>query len=880
MDLFSHPARIASFQFTQPCLDIERIYAEPRGVNDELSFYIPSDHPQSSRAVKGGDSLYELWSPNCSTTDYYSGAPGQLALASDTVPLPFADGRLGPQDWSLHPQHFSSQAPWIGFCRVAPLAADNWSTIEAELMPLAVVWQHSYSRPGYGRLDDSYASLLGARARHLGTTVTKYECPWGLSLRDDQLQHVLRNRPIYPSPELINYLCSGKYWVWQELVDLLTTVQRGLREMEAWLTMMDYWEQRMEKNVEIPAVRADRIGVWINGASEDEGLWLLRIGVIPVYVIHRYVADVDFPVSLSHISDRRPKNFHSTFVESTQAERLNTADWNSYLKAFQSRSQSYTLPYSPFQLQHDPGIDFGGRGCIRSSSWAFRIKDRARQPTSNIGGSSSSRRDEPHRGSTVARSAFTSDQDQRVAKLVTEGQISFWQPPPVVYGPESRAPAIKNTGRGRKKKKKNKTSWTNFYESNEPGLPVPDGHTAMLLKSKRSGEESDEDSEPESGSSVYGRRTYWDRHRHRRLTFLQPLPRISLVHYDALVYGIPLPDMPYLVNNGNFKYSQQSKSTWAYFDPHPASRSQVGSVPPTNECRPPPPSSATLSMISSPQSPSPTPPRIPVVVDATSSDRDRQKTPAVAPTCLQDDLDMHALANDRATPADVIMEQPIPLDDETAVAIIQDHPKVCASTDISLTPHEDTTMPTMTSESKNVRVRLDLHVNFEGHEEQLDWGIDDEDTCPPNNSSTDPSAPVLTMTLMIIDNAGLSASASHSFVTTDHSSMIVDDIAATKEVLSMEGTDAVVVGMPAQRNNVWHEKEASVLDNRGENDPVIGGPDAVVAGTPVQQNSVWSEREASALGNGGGSVLGFHDGSTTKPGEVPGDAKSMSHSIL
>jgi hypothetical protein len=132
---------------------------------------------------------------------------------------------------------------------------------------------------------------------------------------------------------------------------------------------------------------------------------------------------------------------------------------------------------------------------------------------------------------------------------VTEGQILFWQPPPVVYGPESRAPAIKNTGRGRKKKK-NKTLWTNFYESNEPGLPVPDGHTAMLLKSKRSGEESDEDSEPESGSSTYGRtRTYWDRHHHRCLTFLQPLPRIALVHYDASVYGIPLPDIPYLVNN-------------------------------------------------------------------------------------------------------------------------------------------------------------------------------------------------------------------------------------------------------------------------------------------------------------------------------------------
>jgi hypothetical protein len=245
---------------------------------------------------------------------------------------------------------------------------------------------------------------------------------------------------------------------------------------------------------------------------------------------------------------------------------------------------------------------------------------------------------------------------------------------------------------------------------------------------------------------------------------------------------------------------------------------------------------------------------------------------------------MHTLKNDRATPADVVMEQPMSLDDETTVAIIQDHPKVCASTNISVTPNEGKTIPTMTNESRNVRVRLDLSVDFEGHEEQLDWGIDnEEDTCPPN-SSTDLSAPALTMTPMIIDNAVLSSSASNSFVTVDHSAMIVDDIAAKKEVLSTKGTDAVVVGMPAQQNSVWHENEASMLDNRGEGDPEVEGPDTVVAGTPVQQNSVWSEREASVLGNRGGSDLeigGFQNGSTTKrPGEVPGDANSTSHSIL
>ena len=98
-----------------------------------------------------------------------------------------------------------------------------------------------------------------------------------------------------------------------------------------------------------------------------------------------------------------------------------------------------------------------------------------------------------------------------------------------------------------------------------------------------------------------------------------------------------------------------------------------------------------VPLISSPASPSSTLPRIPVEVDATSSDRDRQKIPSVAPMCLRNDLDVHMLQSDRATPADVIMEQPMSMDDETTVAIIQDHPKVHASTNISVTPDEGKT---------------------------------------------------------------------------------------------------------------------------------------------------------------------------------------------
>ena len=72
-----------------------------------------------------------------------------------------------------------------------------------------------------------------------------------------------------------------------------------------------------------------------------------------------------------------------------------------------------------------------------------------------------------------------------------------------------------------------------------------------------------------------------------------------------------------------------------------------------------------------------------VEVNAMSGDQDCQKIPAVAPMCLENNLNMQTLKNNRANPADVIVEQPMSLDNEVTVAIIQGHPTVRKSTNIS-----------------------------------------------------------------------------------------------------------------------------------------------------------------------------------------------------
>jgi hypothetical protein len=94
--------------------------------------------------------------------------------------------------------------------------------------------------------------------------------------------------------------------VWEELVLLFVVVQRGLREMEAWLTMMRLWRARQSLvPLSIVKVQPGRIGVWLNGATKTDVEWLLRTGIVPIYIIHQYVKGLDFPgPSSSTILDR------------------------------------------------------------------------------------------------------------------------------------------------------------------------------------------------------------------------------------------------------------------------------------------------------------------------------------------------------------------------------------------------------------------------------------------------------------------------------------------------------------------------------------------------------------------------------------------------
>ena len=285
-----------TFLFLKPCLDAARVYEEPSEVYSELSFRVPCDQPIYSRGVRLEDAFFELWSPNFNGINFYAGPPvAQDPLPAYNQPHTYYDGRLRPQDWSLHPQHFSSNSPWLGFCRHPQYKLTDWQSVDPKLVPLTLVWVPHSSDLRQGTLHAGYLVKLASRTREL---LRKMDRTYVIDAMDKPSKCVLDHRPCFPNEQTLDDIAyrNTSLWNWEDLVDSLTAVQRGLREMEAWLTMARHWRCHYCVSTSIPLV-ADRecIEVWLNGASKDYGLWLLRIGVIPVYIIHLMVKDLDYP---------------------------------------------------------------------------------------------------------------------------------------------------------------------------------------------------------------------------------------------------------------------------------------------------------------------------------------------------------------------------------------------------------------------------------------------------------------------------------------------------------------------------------------------------------------------------------------------------------
>jgi hypothetical protein len=182
-------------EFRFPCPS-SRLYRDLPEIYDGLSFIIPCTKPLKQRMIEMEGVLYEVWSPNSTTSDFYPGAlredePPEAHKILDYYP----DGRHGPKDFSFHPQHFRQEKPWLGFCRYGVLDDCDWHTVSPEVVPLPLVWISSPHDPHMGRIHEEYRAALVQRDKYLEQAIAKvrqavHSSPW--------VNELLQNAPSYP----------------------------------------------------------------------------------------------------------------------------------------------------------------------------------------------------------------------------------------------------------------------------------------------------------------------------------------------------------------------------------------------------------------------------------------------------------------------------------------------------------------------------------------------------------------------------------------------------------------------------------------------------------------------------------------------------------
>ncbi|KAF7342677.1 hypothetical protein MSAN_02025500 [Mycena sanguinolenta] len=159
---------------------------------------------------------------------------------------------------------------------------------------------------------------------------------------------LMRLRPTYTGLAAISAL-TGIHTL-DEAVDAVTVVQRGLREREGWLRMVDVLLSSAELSVEelrgmdMPEADDAYMGLWVNGMGEREVLLYMRAG-IPCFIAHEYLrgditrdelrfdtlayhdfvtfTDVEAAVVRSpyqEVADGDPSRRHRTFGEDVAAD--------------------------------------------------------------------------------------------------------------------------------------------------------------------------------------------------------------------------------------------------------------------------------------------------------------------------------------------------------------------------------------------------------------------------------------------------------------------------------------------------------------------------------------------------------------------------------
>lgn len=262
LTVFQFP-RLASLEGYQ---DIPLVYAV-------MLFFLPAFSLLSLRFVFVNEQSYEIWSPNSRQKPYYAGLPDPNFRAGRHLKteLRRCDGHTGRFDPTISPQHFVAAYPWFGYIR-----RDMGNGLP-EFEIAAKGWRRAGRSGGYFSgtfLHDLRARYLNVVKAATSTSAMSFISPESWAGRPTE------------SPDELETL--NTYLTFDEATDCLANAQKTIKYFDAWnrfaaATIREY-EASIVQPSRVEEADDSLVGTWLNGASETEGLALLRHRV-PCFIV-------------------------------------------------------------------------------------------------------------------------------------------------------------------------------------------------------------------------------------------------------------------------------------------------------------------------------------------------------------------------------------------------------------------------------------------------------------------------------------------------------------------------------------------------------------------------------------------------------------------
>ncbi|KAJ7903117.1 hypothetical protein B0H13DRAFT_2335280 [Mycena leptocephala] len=262
-------------------------YEETLFVDDGFAWKMPIGDRYYGREVEAGGRRYELWSQNSLQDPYYPGyrpRSGDLKAGNSSEQRRY-DGQLGRFDPTISPQYYDPRRPWLGFITVPFHPAHSDDAANEQVMD---VWV-SEADSGYrGKLDPLFLKRLADANTTLDTAIRLLD-----SVRHSRRQ-LWEDRPQQLWSTTLDPL--RRITKYEDAVNQVREIQRGLLEKEAWLRMAIAWRDRrrsaenMRKMPVLPACD-EFMGVWMHGIGEEDMLFFLTCAAVPCFLVHELTAE-------------------------------------------------------------------------------------------------------------------------------------------------------------------------------------------------------------------------------------------------------------------------------------------------------------------------------------------------------------------------------------------------------------------------------------------------------------------------------------------------------------------------------------------------------------------------------------------------------------